>query len=195
MPLLNLCSSHPSPYTMPRGRFKADRNSWFNSLPVATPVPSLNPPLAPAVPTPSATGPPLQDVSPNKSRFHTAEDAAAAKRVPAKRQCPGPRPSENFGETRKLCTPPPLKRPRLHSYTRETKLKVVDYIADRRTWVPDLRPHVVVREGLQMEGSYRPLQDAEVAELFNISKANISRWWKARFDILQSRKGSRRVVG
>jgi hypothetical protein len=175
---------------MPRGRVKSYIIRWANSSPAAAPVPSRDPPVAPALPP--TTRPALQSVSPHKRRFNTAQDAAAAKRFPAKRQRPGPRPNERFGETRKLRQPPPSKR-RIHSYTREQKLKVIDYIADRRTWVVDFRPHVAVREGLRIEGNHRPLTDAEVAERFNIPKSNINKWWSSRLAILQSSKGSRRV--
>jgi hypothetical protein len=76
---------------MPRGRFKLDTAIWFNHLPAVTPAPSPNPLIALAVPL-------LQNVSPNKRRFNTTEDAAAAERSPAKRQNPGPRPNKSFGE-------------------------------------------------------------------------------------------------
>jgi hypothetical protein len=95
----------------------------------AAPITSLNPPIASAVPASSTARPPLQNMSPNKRRFNIAEDAAATKRSPAKRQ------------------PPPLNHPSpLYSFTREVKLTVINFIANRCTWVVETWVYVRVKK-------------------------------------------------
>ena len=135
---------------MPRGGGRLKLTIWADGGLATPPVPTLPLPIVPDLPAQPIPRPPLQSVSPNKRRFDTVEDTAAAERFPAKRKRPGPPPKQGFGQARKLHKPPPTKRPRYHNYTREEKLKVINYIANRNTWVADLRPHQhPVREGLQ----------------------------------------------
>ncbi|KAF2021762.1 hypothetical protein BU24DRAFT_404728 [Aaosphaeria arxii CBS 175.79] len=85
------------------------------------------------------------------------------------------------------------RRRRCGSWTREYKLKVNDYMMDRRNWVADGRRSSRIREGLRAEGNLRPLTTKEVAERFNVSEVNVTRWWRTRHLILNSREGSMRV--
>ena len=155
------------------------------------------PPIAPAPAALSALPAPavLQRVSPNKRKFNTVEDAAvraARAAAPAKPRM-GRRLDANFGVARKA-RPAQRRPPRRHSYTREEKLKVIDFIADRSNWVEDFRPQVRVREGLHMENNLRPPTNDEVAQLFSLSSATVNYWWASRAEILQSSGRSRRVT-
>ena len=89
-------SSLPTPhlYTMSQGRCRLAIPVFNDSPDTVYSVSSLPPPTTPMVP--------LQNVSPNKRRFNTVENAAVAQRSHAKRQRTGPHTIESFEEGRKL---------------------------------------------------------------------------------------------
>jgi hypothetical protein len=84
---------------MPQGRPKSNIAIWAYGSPAA--VPSQDPPVGPALlltALPSTTRPALQNVSSNKRRFNTIQDAAVAERFLARRQGPSLRPNKRFRE-------------------------------------------------------------------------------------------------
>ena len=173
---------------MPRGRFPAKQLVWQSKASAHQTKPPFSAPVAPL------PAPVLQEISPNKRKFNTAQDAEAKASWPStKRSRPGPSPGNQFGVDRKVVAPKPRQR-RHHSYTREEKLKVIDYIANRSSWVHEFRPHTRTPEGLLRIQSWRPPTYAEVARTFCLSPSLVSDWWRQRLEILQSSTGSRRCT-
>ena len=128
-----------------------------------------------------------ENLSPQFKRYHMEADLVSSQ--PNKRQKrsgSGPKPLSE----RTLPTLP-TKTPK--SYTRERKLQIISYITNKLTWVLDYT-NIPVREGLQKDGCWRPLNNLEMERLTGINSNNIRRWWISRDQILTSPKGSRRIT-
>ena len=95
----------------------------------------------------------------------------------------GPRPKPLHERPLKLVVP---KRHHF-THTRERRLQVTSYICNRDTWVFD-RSNYPVREGLQKDGYWRPLNNNEVQNIINIPSSAIRRWWVNRDRILNHQK-------
>jgi hypothetical protein len=81
------------------------------------------------------------------------------------------------------------------SRRREIKLNVINYIINPQSWVIDYRTNPPLCEGLPMMSNWRPLTDREVEKKWGIPARTINDWWRKRWAILQSSRGSRRCTG